>query len=1119
MLVQRLKLFITELRKFASIKSFDVLFLSSLERTFFHLESNQVLTDNLLFQLKHFFLQRWNSIVDTSDDYTRGSNQGVNALCIELCIEFGAEYKESPLKLLTPDITNYYDLISLKPMSLSVGRHSLSWFILNDDGTNFINVLSWYIEAKRGFCVELPYLDNKSQLASDKKRLISNHTFATYVDLRSYQLRAFTLRELLRLRIKGDSLTTDFSFMDETGTKYSNFWTYLQLQIMPYWKNVGALPVHMLPSLLALVDIYFMEAKGSCLTGTFRSHVLSWANNLNICTVHDANNLYGQIIQVKGKYVYLIDVLLNFLHLDVGLLKADILGLVHFLGNFDASYVINHEALFGVYQSLKIGPSFGVAELKEDLIQLKRSHEHLEDCFIGLLDDLESKQKVDYFIIEKLINLFARHWIEIKNTKFDYRKTKDSKSQIWVRLAQKLSSNFLEVNYQHVLMPNEDITLSERNQIKKKYYSMYYTFYNRLYSRSINALGYSFGDVKPKLRNIPRQVLPDLLEILEAYFLIDYVEFKKSIDAWIVNLKDCHPNDVEFLYEQTIQVKGKPTFFIDALLEMRYGPSRIVEEIVFSILAWLCCFDPSFVSSATNVQHIYTSMKLGRAFDIDALTQRLKILASSAALTVLDKLNQILEVVRNKARIDQSVIDALSDLYKCRWHFIQGQENCYTRQQEGVNKEWIELAAALSGAQLIPQNYYRFLMPSVPDDIDPVKRVSIVHYPLDHYLISGASFDQLILLDNTIGQYMSDNSLMNREKFRESEFLYNCNLEHRVPLNREEHANLVYANHRFHKYIQLTQTPDIADQPIKLATLDALTALVEGSVFPRGVKFLFDYTEDELNSAMLAYDSFCIFYNQLPGDEKQRLDNQLIHFDGMCKSFKKLLFEIDTYQCIAKVGQFILQLIVDYLPTRKFSASIEVGTQLQVLGEYVLASVGLERMRLHSKHKTPSDAVEFEQRAYFLLFSILTQPFEFVMFNADTVSAFNYVNQTIGVAKELFTKIVLMINTNDFTSYSDLVYGVVRPALADNGLFSKIRSTKNRIWLESIENGSFFRDPTLHKLLSRQAGVSMAMSSRFFQFKSTDAIVPATKPQKAAPMPKSDNPDAAIKIVIIAGSR
>ena len=257
----------------------------------------------------------------------------------------------------------------------------------------------------------------------------------------------------------------------------------------------------------------------------------------------------------------------------------------------------------------------------------------------------------------------------------------------------------------------------------------------------------------------------------------------------------------------------------------------------------------------------------------------------------------------------------------------------------------------------------------------------------------------------------------------------------------------------------------------------------------------------------------------MPEDERQRLDNQLIHFNGACKSFKKLLFEINSYQCIAKVGQFILQLIVDYLPNRKFVDTIEIGSQVQVLGENVRASVGLDKIRLNSRHKIPSDAIEFEQRAYLLLFSILTQPFEFVTFRASTVSAFNYVNHIIVVAKDLFTKISLMINANDFTSYSELVYAVVRPALADNGFFTKIWSTKNRVWLETIENGSFSSDHHLHELLDNHAGVSMTRSSRFFQFKSTDATVPATNPQNAAPIPKSDKPDAAIKIVMMAGSR
>lgn len=1096
MLVQRLKLFIIELRKLSSIKSFDGFFLSSLENTFLTLEPNQVLTDELICQLKYIFLQRWNLIVDTPDDYTRGSNQGVNALCISLSIEIAAEKNDSPLKLLTPAITTCYDPILLKPFNLAFGRHSLSWFILNEDSTNFINILSWYIETKRGICAKPSYWDDTIQLSSEKNRDMSSRTFATYVDLKSYHLRAFTLRELLRLRIKGDALTTDFSFTDETGVSYTNFWNYLQCRIMPSWNNFGKLPVQSLPSLLALVDIYFTEARGSCSTGTFRSHLLIWAKNLHTCTVHDVNHLYGQIVQVDEKPAYLIDVLINLLHFDHGSLKAEVKGLAHFLGKYDASYVIDHVELYDVYRSLKIGPSFGVEELIEDLIQIKDiAGEQLEGYLIALISDLETKHEIDLFIIEKLIYLYAKRWFEIKNTELDYRNSTDSKNQKWVRLAQKLSTDYLELNYQSFLMPNENMNILEWSRIKRKYGSVFYTFYNRTYNQSIHPLGYSFAYIKPMLRNIPRHVLPDLLEIMEAYFVNTIVKFRELVDNWIINLQDCYPEDVQFLYEQIIQVNNKPIYFIDALLDMRYEPPQVAEEIVFGMLAWLCCFDQSFISQLAQVQGIYSSMKLGHAFDINALIGRLQKLASKATLTVLSTLEQILLVVQTKETIDKSVIDALSNLYKYRWQVIQGQDDCYTRQQDGVNKEWIDLAAALSGARLIPQNYYRFLMPSIVVDIDSVKRVSIVHYPLNHYLIAGVSFDQLILLDNCVEQYLSDNTFMTTVQFRESHFLYNCNSENRVPLNREEHGNILYAHHRFHKFFYLTQTPDNADQSIKLATLDALTALAEGSVFPHGVKFLFDYNDDELKCAERAYDVFCEFYNQLPEDEKQRLNNQLIHFNGTCKSFKKLLFEINSYQCIAKVGQYILQLIVDYLPNRKFVDTIEIGSQVQVLGENVRASVGLDKIRLNSGHKIPSDAIEFEQRAYLLLFSILTQPFEFVTFNAATVSAFNYVNHIILVAKDLFTRISLMINANDFTSYSELVYAVVRPALVDNGFFTKLWSKKNRVWLESIENGSFADELRLQRLLDTHMGRSQSRDLGFFQLRSTDTIVSTTNHQ------------------------
>ena len=155
--------------------------------------------------------------------------------------------------------------------------------------------------------------------------------------------------------------------------------------------------------------------------------------------------------------------------------------------------------------------------------------------------------------------------------------------------------------------------------------------------------------------------------------------------------------------------------------------------------------------------------------------------------------------LRKSESIDASVIEAIKDVFQHRCAKFCGGEKDYTRQQRSTNLHWIRLAQILAGAGYIGSNYYRFLMPTLTADIDPVKKELITEYPLSHYVLSEDARD-LILLDNSALRYES------------TQTFYNCTTFIPQPFTRVETLRIASTNKRFHKYLeQMVKDKEIED--------------------------------------------------------------------------------------------------------------------------------------------------------------------------------------------------------------------------------------------------------------------------------------------------------------------
>ena len=1105
MLVQKIMEFISEFEKKSLVSESDCLLVGALRDNFGKLDPKAVLSEKQIDTLKKIFSNRFNDVIDTPEDFTFRPNCRENALCFDLFQQLSIETKVPLIKLLIPVVEHTYDLMSLKPISLSRGQQDLVWLILSEDNTHFINLWSWF-ETRIKVNTRAVYWEEPVLLSYEKNEQQNDSVFATYIALDRPVLRAFSLLELLRIRRKGSNPRVDYSFTDETRDppeRYKNFWEYLECRIMPQWPLTGKLLMHVIKPLLKLIDIYYFEKQDSTQKGVFREQLLVWSKKLLTRPVNDIYYLYAYKIFVGNKSVCLGNVLLDCLEWEHLELNDHIQGLARFLSQCNASYVSKRTEFLALYQELQISDAFTLKELQKDLTILNSNCPiSIKEQMNSILSFLSAKTEIDAFVLERLERLYIQY----------NNQTKGRYQQDWLRLAQKLDTILIKDKYYALLRPVPVPSFAILHKIKQKYGSVYYSVLSETYENYTGFFTQYAAVGWTKFNEIPRPVLPRLLELLEIYFCQSLTFFRSQLFVWANDLHDssiCAGNDVHYLFVQPIQINNKPAYLLDALLTVMYDDDlERIKEAIFAIANWLCQYDKSYIAQAMELALVYQKAQLGRFFDKEQLLGMVTKLANSSSPVVISQLQQLVNVITKKSRIDQDVINRIQRIYKDRG--------------VNLNKDWLDLLAALSGAQLIPANYYCFWIDV--NEVDSVTGVPITHYSFNHYLLFESPVGTLILLDNSAKQYLVNKQ--EDETWVESNFLYNCNSERRVPLHSGEHRSLLSANIKFHKFLQLTQPPEHVDEPICLTTLDALTELANNSVYPRGTLFTVDYTADEQRSAEKAYDIFCEFYNRMPNDERERLNKQLIYFDGKYKSFKKLLSEINEYQCIAKAGQYILQLIVDYLPDRRFTFHIEEHAMVPALGSLARASVGIKKMRDNSLHKIPRDVSEFKYRARLLMLSLLTHSFELMFLAGYSISLMGYTNKVIWVADNLFHALERIFTDDDFSQYSELIYSIVQPALADDGFFTKIRSESNRGWLQSIADGSFTKSRRLNRLLRTHhqeadstIGSSMGRGSCFFQLRSNDADTPATNPQKAAPIPKRDNPDAEINIVMIAGSR
>jgi|GEM_PF-5625678 len=564
----------------------------------------------------------------------------------------------------------------------------------------------------------------------------------------------------------------------------------------------------------------------------------------------------------------------------------------------------------------------------------------------------------------------------------------------------------------------------------------------------INFWDYLRREIMPnwhKTGESPKQVLSELRDLVEDYFAAsdnaELHQFKVKFASWARWLHSASIDDVNCLYGQVVQVDEQPVYLIDILLDCLQIKDFDLSAKMLGIARWLCTTDASLVGKHDALNQLYAELHLGPAFGSAQLQDYLLNLQVDASQQLITRIHVVSRQLEKSREIDSKVIEHLSEVYLFRWQKVRDTDDDYTRLTNGINTNWIQLAQRLAGAGLINPNYYRFLMPGLKHDSDPVTQACLTDYSLTHYILSEAG-DGLILLDNAAANYGVNGTFLN------------CNANPPRPFKPVELTRIANAAQQFRRYTKLLLDEKMQERAVSLSTLDVIKDLVNGSLCPNGLLLGQDYSQLQMSEAQKAYQAFYKFLHELPEDERQRLDSQSIIFNGKIMIFREVLAHIKNDGCIAVFGQYFAQLVMDYLPHLHFNPKIE-------------QEVDIKAMRFNTQRKVSREYEmitdsEASRRIQILLLGLMTHQFKHVARSGFLLSVGGYSKRVPREAKAICTFLMSLIEEGDFSGirfgYASLMEALVKPLLADQNRHNKvILNADLQAWLQSIVNQSLFQ--------------------------------------------------------------
>jgi hypothetical protein len=748
---------------------------------------------------------------------------------------------------------------------------------------------------------------------------------------------------------------------------------------------------------------------------------------------------------------------------------------------------------------VNIEPQLGIKDQKLlDVFQKKfplPSKQQLLDNTSPYPNDVLSEEALQW-----LKGIFADRWHAIADTSEDYTFDPRGNSSIWVNLAKALAVD-LDQHYLAILIPvitnkseldcNQDprsVVLSEEGpwfRVEKLFEKMQVetpppsdqpklsralTLKEMFRIRSkrgdeelerrINDKIYtSFWDylirrVVPTWETkgrCPEHLLPSLLKLIECYFEdrlkgTNEGPFNQQFTSLDKELKACSLDDVNHFYGIKVYSETREFYLIEVLLDC-FEKTESLQEKFADLARCLSRINPRLVSTCQSLVPLYETQRVGKYFDSQHLLKLISKLDTGID-GIEPRVQQLVRALNEAGKITEIAIEQIKDLYAWRWKQVIDTPNDYLRTQTNENYGWIRLAQYLAGAGCIDANYYQLLIPTLKYKKIAITTEKITNYSLHNFILSGDETD-LIYLPHCIKYHQENDNF----------YCYATQNKQFRALGEKEKERLRYAPPAIYQYyVQVLEKEEKENLPISKRTVMALRELINGTLNPEATLYGFSITVEQEQIALAAYGKFMEFVHKLPKDERERLYTHTFMWDAKKQSVSKIFAGIqhpneqNERMCIARAGQLLAKLVIDYVPEHRFSFTIEKAPYLS-----------LKKMRTSSAKIVFRDWEmindnEAKRRALIIIVSLMTHHFKCMWFTGVTQEFEGYSNKITETGQALFKIVAQALALNDFSTirfnYTYTMQKIVEEALSQK----KHHQYENTLqWLKSIQDQSIFK--------------------------------------------------------------
>ena len=506
----------------------------------------------------------------------------------------------------------------------------------------------------------------------------------------------------------------------------------------------------------------------------------------------------------------------------------------------------------------------------------------------------------------------------------------------------------------------------------------------------------------------------------------------------------------------------------------------------------------------------------------------------------------------------------------------------YIYHQKGANSQFIRIARLLFGCGFLQQHrmddYFRLLMPCLTSFSDPVTGVTLSTRPFSHYVFSDKRPYELIYLGNALENFKINGCFYNVDGLKVVPFTVK-QYKYIQYYAAQTFRNLPRLPKRTQQVLQASTLKELVDLvnhslihkaaedgdgyelkegfssylPINVIEFERDNREISykmrdswnpfcvhvGNIFFQNSAelraFLFSTNAQRLmfilkvavdrgharaNMSMAQYVKACTaytlfrqFYLALESGERNRLDTVCMRYYGAAsaRTFSDV-WENGFPNCMSAASRWFSAMILDYLPQIRFCDEIENNPKYN---QY-LSHARKESQHLYRGHINNDLNVSLPELIQSLtpvsthgINKFCEVFFNFLSPEKDTLDA--------DTKEILLTPLTLFSSKKSTDSHS--FDSTTTESLSDNSS-SPSRTSSPRTVSTKIANTHPVSMSHSFNLNQDEAATSEAKTGLgFFQFKTTVEAIPITNPQKAAPMPNKDIPEADTKMVMIPASR